>query len=278
MEKPWTALMAESKVVHQLPRRSSLALSRCTFREVARERERLPAIILPLGGCEPYGELGALGVASACAEALGDALSSRLSVLLAPMLAYGCSTPYRAFEGSAGVKPRVLTNFLCETIRGWYHQGFKTVVIIDALGDNSEATALALRRLKNSHPDRHAVALSIQRDERIRAFIGNHCSGKELGRTEYGMLSMAAGFDPSLVRKLDTGSGAGAQAPLPDMERFQRWRKRGGDPEQFRKIFPGASTSGIASRYDADFGGALFEYILQLLIDMVTPFLGSHRS
>ena len=264
--------MAESNAVHHFLLPSPYAIARLTFREVAKECERLPAIILPIGGCEPYAELGALGVASVCADALGDALSAKLRLLLAPALAYGCSIPYMAFEGSAGVKPRTMTNMLCETIRGWYFQGFKAVVIIDALADTGEATDLALRRLKTSHPDRKVFLLPLQRDQRIRAFIGNHVPGKELGRTEYGMLSMAAFIDPALVRAGDTGTPVAARSQ-PDMERFRTWRKRGADPQQFRKLFPAASSSSIAHRYDADFGRVLFEYILQVLIDTVTPLL-----
>jgi creatinine amidohydrolase/Fe(II)-dependent formamide hydrolase-like protein len=262
---------------NELPRNlysTPYALSRLTFREIARERERLGALILPLGGCEPYADLGSMGVASACAEALGAAVSAKLRLLLAPTLAYGCSTPYRAFEGAAGVKPRVLTNFLCETIRGWYLQGFSSVIIIDALADNGEAVDCALQRLKSSDPNRTAVLLSLQRDERIRAFIGNHVPGKELGRTEFGMLSMASFIDPGLVRKVEED----VQRSLPDPQRFRTWRKRGADPQQFRKIFPQASASSIAHRYDPDFGKVLFEYILQLLIETATPFFAPLHS
>jgi creatinine amidohydrolase/Fe(II)-dependent formamide hydrolase-like protein len=252
-----------------LPVSTPLALSRLTFCEVAREMERLPALAMPLGGCEPYGGLGSLGVASACAEAVAAAFSERCRVLLAPVLAYGCSISYRSFEGTAGVKPHALTNLLCETVRGWYYQGFKVLFVIDALMDNGEAIDLAVRRLHTSHPDRTIVTLSLQRDERIRAFIGDHISGKEFGRTEYGMLSLAAYIDMTLVRACIVDK---REYP-PDPQRFRSWRKRGGDPQQFRKYFPDGSSSTIANRFDADFGKQLFEYILQVLSERAAPFL-----
>jgi creatinine amidohydrolase/Fe(II)-dependent formamide hydrolase-like protein len=245
-------------------------ISRLTFREVERELSRLPALILPLGGCEPYGESGALGVASACAGSLGMALSDRRRMLLAPTLGYGCSTPYGAFGGCAGVKPRTQTNILCETVRRWRRQGFEAIVLIDALYDNSEAVDLAVQRLKVSDPDLAVVVFSLQRDKRVRAFVGRQVQGKEPGRTEYGLLSLAAFVDPGLVRKIDNSDIA---RPQPDAERYRTWRKRGADPQQYRKLFPTASASGERNRFDADFGRELFGFILQLLDEAVEPLL-----
>jgi len=140
---------------------SHLNLSHLTFQEVEKEIAGNPALILPLGGCEPYGEYGTLGTVSAVVEALATALSSKLHLLLAPTQAFGCSTPYSAFGGSAGLKARTLTNILCETIRQWYGQGFRAVIIIDGQFDNSEAVDQALRRLKNVKPEMKICAFSL---------------------------------------------------------------------------------------------------------------------
>jgi creatinine amidohydrolase/Fe(II)-dependent formamide hydrolase-like protein len=249
--------------------RSPYDLSRLTFGEVEKEIARLPALIVPLGGCEPYGEGGTLGAASACAETLAAALSAKLHMLLAPTLAYGCSTPYGAFGGNAGVKQRTLINILGETVRQWYGQGFRTVIIVDGVFDNGDAVDAALRRLNDSNARLKAISFSLQRDERIRAFIGHHLQEKEFGRTEYGILSLAAFIDPDLARPSDKKNRSAA--PM-DAERFRTWRKRGADPGQFRKLFPNAASTG-ACKYDADFGKELFDFILQLLVDTASPLL-----
>lgn len=250
-------------------------LSHLTFREAEKEIARLPALILPLGGCEPYGERGCLGAASACVEALASAFSEKLQLLCAPALAFGCSTPYGAFGGTAGVKPRTLTNILCETIRQWYRQGFRIMVIVDSLYDNSEAVDLAVRRLKGACPAMNVIYFSLQRNEQVRAFIGQHFRKKEPGRTVSGILSLAAFIDRALVRE---GADVCSQKEMGDAESSANWRKRGVDPDQYRRLFPDASDGiGGGCGVDADFGRALFGYILQLLTDAVTPFLPSHH-
>ena len=254
---------------------SHLNLSHLTFQEVEKEIAGNPALILPLGGCEPYGEYGTLGTVSAVVEALATALSSKLHLLLAPTQAFGCSTPYSAFGGSAGLKARTLTNILCETIRQWYGQGFRAVIIIDGQFDNSEAVDQALRRLKNVKPEMKICAFSLQRDERVRAFIGQHVQGKEYGRTEYGLSSLAAFIDPGLVREPKKNSPL---TKAPDPECYTTWRKRGADPEHYRKLFPNASAGNSACRFNVDFGENLFDFILQLLIAAVATLSSSGRS
>jgi creatinine amidohydrolase/Fe(II)-dependent formamide hydrolase-like protein len=203
---------------------------------------------------------------------MAAALSEKLHILLAPALAFGCSTPYNAFGGTAGVTPRTLTNILCETIRQWYRQGFRTMVIIDGLYDNSEAVDLAARRLKCAHPAMKIILFSLQRDERIRAFIGQYFHEKESGRAAYGMLSLAAYIDPAMIRE---GAAVGPQQALPDTERYRTWRKRGADPDQYRKLFPHACSGSTMHGFDPEFGRELFGFILQVLVDTVTPLLKS---
>ncbi|MCU0608798.1 MAG: creatininase family protein, partial [Chitinispirillaceae bacterium] len=147
------------------------SLARLTFPEVESMLAHSRTLIVPLGGCEPCGETGCLGIATICAEHLAAALSSSLKIMCAPAIPIGCSTPYMAFGGTAGVSPRTLTNMLCETLRQYFFQGFTKVILIDLLADNSDAVDLALRRLKNSHPACTAMVFAVQRDERVRAFI-----------------------------------------------------------------------------------------------------------
>jgi creatinine amidohydrolase/Fe(II)-dependent formamide hydrolase-like protein len=249
-------------------------LSCLTFREIEKELSRCPALILPLGGCEPYGASGTLGTATACAGAFAAALAEKLKILYAPALAVGCSTAYGSFGGTAGVKPRTMTNILYETIRRWQVQGFMMVIIIDGLFDNGEAVEEALRWLKNSAHDLNVVSFSLQRDERIRAFIGRHGGGKEPGRTEYGLLSLAAHIDASLVRPAEKKQATAAART----ECYVTWRKRGADPQQFRKLFPECSVSDAAHPFDPVFGKELFGFILQLLVETTKPLLKSHHQ
>jgi creatinine amidohydrolase/Fe(II)-dependent formamide hydrolase-like protein len=244
---------------------ADLAIARLTFSEIEQEIARLPALILPLGGCEPYARFGALGIASAVAEALARELSRRMRMLCAPVLPLGCSTAFMSFGGSAGVKTRTMTNMLCEAVRMWFFQGIKTMVIIDALLDNREAVDLARRRLIASLPGNEPVVFALQRDARVLDFIKKSLPGDEAYRAEFAMLCMAAWIDPGLVRDADATGKPWSGGP----ERFRTWRKRGGDPEQFRKIAPDCSCSGAAHAYRAEFGKELFEFIVSLAEETV---------
>jgi creatinine amidohydrolase/Fe(II)-dependent formamide hydrolase-like protein len=252
---------------------SSYALAGRTFPEVEKILAERPVLIVPLGGCEPYGGRGALGIASVCAEHLAAALSSSLKILWAPVIPIGCSTPYSAFGGTRGVSPRTMTNILCETIRQCFFQGFTKVILIDLLADNGNAVDLAVRRLKGSHPNCTIVVFAVQRDERVRAFIAKRSPRKEPGRSEFGILSMALFLNPGLVRLPATEYQKPGKAASWEPEKFRSWRKRGADPQQFRKLFPGGSSSDTADAFDPDFGKALFEFILKLLEETVSPLL-----
>jgi creatinine amidohydrolase/Fe(II)-dependent formamide hydrolase-like protein len=255
--------------------RSPHAISHLTFPEIERTIARVPALILPLGGCEPYADFGALGIPSACVDTLAQAFSSKSGIMVAPTLTYGCSTPYSAFGGTAGIKPRTLANILCEIVRRWHRQGISMLVVIDGVFDNREPVGQALRRLEKSCPALKVAVLSLHSDERIRAFTALRQSGKELFRAEYGMVSMAAFIDPAQVREPERER---SEKPLEPPERYRTWRKRGSDPDRFRKLSPTCSLSAIAPMYDADFGGELFGYILHLLDEIVAPFVKSHHS
>lgn len=266
MSEEGSACMVETNFRCREATSSPLALSRLTFSEIEQEIRRLPALIIPLGGCEPYGSLGSMGVASAVAEALAWELSRKIRLLCAPVISYGNSTAFMSFGGSAGTKPRTLTNTVCETMRMWYFQGIRYVIIIDALYENREAIDLALSRLARSNPECKAEAFSIQRDRRVREFVEKNASGSESYRSEYGMLSMAAWIDPGLVR---APAGARSKTAKIDAQRVLTWRKRGGDPEQLRKFAADGSCSEIAAVYSADFGETLFRFILGLLEEIV---------
>ena len=84
----------------------------------------------------------------------------------------------------SGIKPRVFTNILCETMRLWRYQGIRLFILIDGLMDNDEAIDAAIRRMGRSDPDAVIRRISLQRDERVRARVAQRFPGKEVGRAE----------------------------------------------------------------------------------------------
>jgi creatinine amidohydrolase/Fe(II)-dependent formamide hydrolase-like protein len=251
-------------------------LSRLTFAEIEREIVRFPAVVLPLGGSEPYGPGAALGLASACSETIASALSRRYGMLMAPTLHYGCSTPYSAFGGAVGMKPRTLTNALCEILRRFRRQGIGLVVIIDPLLDNGPALDEAVKRLKKWDQNLQIVTFGLQREERVRAFIGRRCTIKnEFGRSEFVMLSIASHIDPRLVR-VDTAREKKIAASTEEL--YRKWRRRGADPQQFRKLFSDGSTGMGGCTHDSEIGRELLECIVAMIDETIAPLLPSLRA
>ncbi len=254
---------------------SPYLLSRLTFTEIEREIVRFPALVLPLGGSEPYGPGATLGLASACSEAIAATLSRRYGMLMAPTLHYGCSTSYSAFGGAVGMKPRTLTNTLCEILRHFRRQGIGLVLILDPLLGNGPAMDETVNRLKKWDRNLQVVTFEVQREEHIKTFIGSRCAIDEFGRGEVAMLCLASYIDPSLVRT-DTTEGRELAASTPEL--YRKWRRRGADPQQFRSLFPDGSPGRWDCIHDSGIGEELFEYILKLIDESIAPFLPPLRA
>jgi hypothetical protein len=102
--------------------------------------------------------------------------------------------------------------------------------------------------------------LNWQHDTIIEKFIESHFNGTELVRCEFGIISMAAYINPSLVKPKKKRNKTKS---LCSVDTYRRWYKLGQDPEKFRKLFPDCSTSIIESEIDVGFGKELFEYIVK---------------
>jgi creatinine amidohydrolase/Fe(II)-dependent formamide hydrolase-like protein len=266
--------MASVKGIKKPQFQSPFDISLLTFPEIEKQIRKNPVLILPLGGCEPFTAFGALGIGTVVVQALAQELSLKTGILVAPPLPYGCSTPYASFSGTAGVKPRTLTNILCETIRMWHFQGMNTILVIDSLAHNGDAVTLAQKRCFCSHPGLTITVYSLEQCDDLRAFIAKETGGEELDRKEFALLSMAAWIDSGLVRPAPEKAFIASDAIR---SRFRTWHKRGADPEQLRKFAPGCSCSNSAHRYDPDIGRSLFEYILESLEKIAAGVISPHH-
>ena len=248
--------------------RSSMFIHKMTFEEVAARKAQCPSIILPLSGLEPYGNRATLGINSICAQGIAEALSSSLEVMVAPILEYGYTTAFKAFEGSAGGRNTTVSNLVLQLCNDWLFQGFKSVLVINTVLDNEEPLEVALQRL-NAEQESVKV-LSLHTDLRIGAFLNRENCRNSTGRQEKMMLSIAEYLSPQSFRE---ENGAFVQKRYPDAIQYRTWRKRGKDPQTFRKLYPLGSTSEGIGNGDADLGCKLFRYILTLLEQEYSSFL-----
>jgi creatinine amidohydrolase/Fe(II)-dependent formamide hydrolase-like protein len=243
-----------------------------TFTEVEAGIRECSSLIMPLGGTEPYGKSFSMGIATLCASAIADNLSSRLNVMVAPVLPFGCSTAYRAFGGTAGLKPRTFTNLIIDICRDWIAQGFSSILLIDSLDDNSQALDDAICRL-NKVKDGAVKAFSIQADPRVRKFVSQMVSGVEYGRSEFMIQSFAA-----WLLQNQNLCDCGTAKILPDEKVFRQWKKRGKDPQKFRKLFPDAVSSSVSQPCDISKGRDIFYFIMDLLVKEYSQFLYRKES
>lgn len=245
----------------------SLQIVNLTFKEIEQEIQRCPSIIIPLGGTEPLGESISLGCASICAERLSLSLSACLKVLTAPLFAYSCSTAYRAFGGTAGLKQHTFVNAIIDICRDWQSQGFKSILLIDLIADNLEPLADALSRLNGNSLFR-VKAFSLHSNKRVKDYVSKITSGVEFGRAEFAVRFLTAYFKNEQEELLSS-----KQIPLPNADQFETWRKRGKDPQKFRKLFPSASTSSLTSQNLSGCGKEIFNFIMNLLVETYSSFL-----
>ncbi len=237
---------------------SSYAIVQMTFEEIARHLKIKPVLILPLGVLEPCSDCGALGAASLSCAALADRLSHKKSILLAPLATYGYSTAYKAFPGTGALSRRTVAALLRDLLNSWLFQGVRGFIIIDGNAEDDGLVKESVKRPLSRRSDVVCSVLNWQSMPSVRAFIAENRGEQELHRSEFGILSMAAYIDGSFVRRLN---GRGQGKTTVDQNNYQQWRKRGRDPEQFRKLYPDSRTSPIAYDYCAEFGKNLFHFI-----------------
>ena len=198
-------------------------------------RERLaerPAVILPLGGCEPFGAVGRIGIETLCADRIAGELSVRCRLICVPALPFGCSTPFISFPAAAGVKPRTMVNLLCEIIHAYVLQGVKQVFIVNAAPFNSQPATEAAKRIEAKYK---GVKVSLFDVNTIVGGVSTSLNPR-IDRADTALLSMAAYLDQE--HSIDTSGINSNRRKYVTADQYRTWKKRGADPQKLRKLFP----------------------------------------
>ena len=257
-------------------------LERLTYVQARRFIDERPAIIVPLGGCEPFGGVGALGVESYCAAGIAKELSLRCGVLAAPVIPFGCSTPFIGFAGAAGLKPRTFVNMLCDILHAYIFQGVEKIFLVNAAPFSGEPAAEAAKRLMSAHPRVTVLLFDINTVLRgdVKGGGGdNGCinvkpSGKSqqkdidtgfcLDRDDALLLSIYAYLRQENFDGIDQVVKKNIRE-----EQYRTWKKRGADPQKLRKLFPDGlllpPDFDINSAINSERGGENFLRIVELL-------------
>lgn len=111
--------------------------------------------LIPTGATEQHGPHLPIGTDWMLAEAFGKAVEANLpeQVLLVPTLACGVSPHHMAFAGTLSLSPTVYIQAIQEMIGSLVAHGFRRFYILNGHGGNTPANELALRMVKQSHPN-----------------------------------------------------------------------------------------------------------------------------
>jgi creatinine amidohydrolase/Fe(II)-dependent formamide hydrolase-like protein len=241
-----------------------------TVPEIQEYLTRNNSIIIPLGGLEPLGDIGAIGIPGLCIDTIAREIACQCGTLVTPMLPFASSPLFKAFPGCVSMGSSGYENILSYICSGYVYQGFKRILLLQSVLMPDQALEMILKRLKKYSADAQIKLYSWQNDKLVVDFLQSESGVSAFERLEIGLLSLAGYIDKDAVRDISfTG--------VPDevtLSQYKTWRKRGADPHKFRKLFP----SGITSKKGVvppspDLGKKLFQYILNIMISEYSDFL-----
>jgi creatinine amidohydrolase/Fe(II)-dependent formamide hydrolase-like protein len=228
-----------------------------THGQVRRFIDGRPAIIIPLGGCEPFGAVGAMGVESVCAAGVAGELSGRCRVLAAPVVPFGCSTPFISFPGAAGIKPRTFINMLCEVIRAYIFQGFSQIILISAAPFNNEPAGEVLKRMDAKYPNIKIGYYDINKILDKDKWVDRDDA---LLLSLYAYLRPDQPIHPQITIRQDM------------KDQYRTWKKRGRDPEKLKKLFRDGLLMIENEEISPERGRDYFERIVEIIYKEIEMF------
>jgi len=233
-----------------------------TFGQVSELLAARPSVILPLGGCEPFGDIGPIGIETLCVERIAAEVSTKCDILVAPTLPFGCSTPFISFPGAAGLKPRTFTNMLFEIMHAYVLQGTKNIFLISAAPFNEAPALEAVGRINKKYNGINAVLFDI--NTIIRTNVDHNTD-----RADMALLSMAAYLEPANINT--SGININRKSVTPDQ--YRTWKKRGADPQKLRKLFPDGLLQDLSTtEITPERGKEIFDRV----VESIARLIGTH--
>ncbi|HEX2957901.1 MAG TPA: creatininase family protein [Chitinispirillaceae bacterium] len=228
------------------------------------------SLIIPLGGLEPFGCIGAIGIPGMCSDSLAVELAVQCGSLVAPMLPYASSPLFKAFHGCVSMGSSGYEVILSSICNSFIYQGFKKILLLQSSLMPDDALGLVLKRVKNSRNSGDVQLYNWQVDQRILTFLKKESGAESFERLEQAQIHLATYINKEYIRS-DDFAGGGSQVTS---QQYKTWKKRGADPHKYRKLFPSGISAKIGSgNLSSDLGKRLFQYILECMIKDYSEFL-----
>ena len=254
---------------------SSLNLLDLSSDEIQSHLKKLPVMIIPIGGLEPIGRKNCLGVINYCTEIISHTLSINLGCIVAPCINYSMTTPFRSFAGSMGMKKRCFTSMLRYVFMDCKSWGVAKLIVIEGsffgIDNGIQKECISIR---DNFPD--IRVLNWQHDQQILHFRESMISVPNEYRCESAIHAL---FDYLLTEKCNATQKQSLVEQTASMQTsvrdFMQWKKRGKDPEKFKKLFPRGLMQHIPDDhvFQRDFGEKLFEYIISSFQKRIEQFM-----
>jgi hypothetical protein len=245
-------------------------ISLLTIADVEKYLLKNQSLIIPLGGLEPLGSTGAIGISGMCGDTLAVQLAKCCDSLVAPLLPYASSPLFKAFPGCVAMGSSGYETVLSSICKSFIYQGFKKILLLQSSLMPDDSVAAALKRVKSARNGGDVRLYNWQADPRIVTFMKKEAGIEAFERLEHAQLLLASYINGECIRS-GVFAGGGSQPTVPQ---YKTWKKRGADPHKYRKLFPsGISSTKGDKNLSSDLGKKLFQYILDCMIEDYSGFL-----
>ena len=236
-----------------------MLLENMAYPEVERYLEKRDVVLFPLGSTEQHSPYGLMGTDFIAAEAVARRVGDRLSLLVAPTLAYGVSAHHMAFCGTVTLRPETLAGVVADVIRSFLAHGLRRVLLVNGHGGNVAPVQSALAALKYENAPGIYELLSWYDLPEVRQ------AAKELFGEEEGQ--HATPSEVSLSRRMRPYAFDGKPVRPAGRHRPEHhWPLNAGE---FRAVFPDGRMESSPWLASAEHGEALLEKAAAALAERV---------
>lgn len=231
-----------------------------SFEEFKNKISDNPTLIIPVGGYEPLGENIPLGIINKVTESVAEAVAKKVNCLSAPLLNYGYSTPFSSFEGNFTIKRNifesVLRNMIWDTL-GW---GVCKILIINFTTIPSDFFQRVIKSALKRGNIKSVEIFDFQNSKEIRYLVLE--DKKDDIRLEKAILSLALSLGLLDNKNIESNN-------FNNKSQYSKWRRRGRDPELFKKLFPQGIVCSDIKNCSVEEGEDLLEKITSICIKLL---------
>ena len=207
-----------------------MRLDLATWQEVDDYLKNCDGIIIPTGSTEQHGPMGFIGTDALCAEEIARAAGKKISVYVAPTLAYTPAPFNMAFPGTISISAPLFEALISEIISSLKLHGFKNFYFINGHGANLKP----LKNVANKFLDTNIRIKSWWDFESVNYFRQNSFGDWE------GMHATPSEISITQVNHRDVPPGDASNPPRKLSPSFieEHAGDKHGPPDQHREQFP----------------------------------------